>query len=312
MKIAVTGAAGFIGRFLVPALRAEGWDVLSLTEPGVREPGEESLAIPVDILSRRDLERVFAGSDAVVHLAARNHVRKEKAKDPLAEYRRVNVEGTENVVRAASSAPVGVVIHLSSVKAMGEESGVILDETSPCAPATPYGTSKLESERVVAEEAVRSGTPAVILRLPMVYGPCDKGNFPRMVRWADRRMPFPLFQPDNLRSMVYVQNVVAGILAVLKRGARGVTTYIVKDREDYSTRTVYATICRELGRNPLFLPVPAPLVRLVGGLSDDFRKITGSLCVSSAKITGELGFVSPHSLEEGVARTVEWYRRSSH
>ena len=152
---------------------------------------------------------------------------------------------------------------------------------------------------------------AAILRLPMVYGPRNKGNLPRMIRWADKGLPFPLFQPENMRSMVYVGNVVAGIVAVLKNAQKGATTYILKDREDYSTRTVYGAICRELERKPRFVPVPAWVVRFGGMLSEDFRKLTGSFRVSSARIERDLGFSPPFSLEEGIARTVAWYKGSA-
>ena len=154
---------------------------------------------------------------------------------------------------------------------------------------------------------------SAILRLPMVYGPGNKGNLPRMIRWADRGLPFPLVQPDNLRSMVYVGNVVAAVIAVLESLCSGKTTqgtYIVKDETDYSTRMIYSSICRELGKVPRFLPLPSALGRVAGAISEDFRKVTSSFRVSSAKIREEIGFVPPISGEEGIARTVRWYKRS--
>ena len=169
-----------------------------------------------DICTARGLSEALTGAKAVVHLAARNHVLSETEKDPLLEYRRVNVEGTRNVVRAARNQGVGLFVHLSSIKAMGEGTGDILDETSPCLPSTPYGISKLESEEVVRAETDGTGMAVLIFRLPMVYGPGNKGNLPRMIRWADRGLPFPLVQPDNLRSMVYVGNVMAAVKAVLE------------------------------------------------------------------------------------------------
>jgi UDP-glucose 4-epimerase len=89
-----------------------------------------------------------------------------------------------------------------------------------------------------------------------------------------------------------------------------VSTYILKDAEDYSTRTLYVAVCRELGKTPRFLPVPAWMVRLGGALSEDLRKVTGSFRVSSDKIREELGYSPPYPLEQGIAETVEWYRRS--
>jgi nucleoside-diphosphate-sugar epimerase len=196
---------------------------------------------------------------------------------------------------------------------MGEGTGEILDETAPCLPSTPYGISKLESEEIVRAEADGTGMAVVIFRLPMVYGPGNKGNLPRMIRWADRGLPFPLVQPDNLRSMVYVGNVVAAVKVVLGTHPAGVAaprTYIVKDDADCSTRMVFSSICRALGKSPRFLPLPAVLGQIAGAISEDFRKVTSSFRVSSAKIRREIGFVPPFSAEEGIARTVQWYKRS--
>lgn len=282
-------------------------------EPGSVSGSSDVQLHTVDIRTGDGLAVAFAGADAVVHLAARNHVLRERSKDPLSEYRRVNVDGTRNVLRAASVAGVKIFLHMSSVKAMGEGSAKVLNEEDDCRPSTPYGISKLESEEVVRAEADGTGLAAVIFRLPMVYGPGNKGNLPRMIRWADRGLPFPLVQPDNLRSIVYVGNVVAAVEAVLESplaGSVAPRTYIVKDDEDYSTRMIYSSICRELGKAPRFLPLPSALGRIAGAISGDFRKVTSSFRVSSAKIREEIGFASSISAEEGIARTVQWYKRS--
>jgi nucleoside-diphosphate-sugar epimerase len=115
--------------------------------------------------------------------------------------------------------------------------------------------------------------------------------------------------------MVYVGNVVAAVKAVLEaHPAGGATprTYIVKDDADYSTRMIYSSICRALGKFPRFLPLPSVLGRIAGTISEDFRKVTSSFRVSSAMIREEIGFVPPVSGEEGIARTVRWYIRSAH
>ena len=312
MNVVVSGATGFIGSHLLPALLREGHVVKALIEPGVdtvRWKGVDSFA--ADIISGDGVSVAFQGADAVVHLAARNHVLKEASRDPLAAYQRVNVDGTRNVVRAASLAGARLFVHLSSVKAMGEGSDRILNEESPCVPKTPYGISKLESEEVVRAEAGGEGMSVVILRLPMVYGPVNKGNLTRMIRWAEKGFPFPRYHPENLRSMAYVGNVVAGIMAVLNASPQGIATYILKDKEDYSTRRMHGAICSALGKEPRYFPVPSLGVRVGGWLSEDFRKITGSFLVSGAKFEEEMRFTPPFSLEEGIERTVEWYRHSA-
>jgi nucleoside-diphosphate-sugar epimerase len=309
MRVLMTGVDGFIGGNLFPECIERGYDVIGTVEPS-SSCANKAKFMKVDISSGDGLLEAFSGADIVIHLAARNHVLKETERDPLSAYRRINVEGTRNVVRAARKQGVGLFVHFSSVKAMGEEAGRILDETSSCLPSTPYGISKLESEEIVRSEVDGTEMAVVIVRLPMVYGPGNKGNLPRMIRWADRGYPFPVLHPDNFRSMVYVGNVVAGIMAVLKASPQGVATYILKDREDYSTRRIYGAICNSLGKKPRLFPIPTLAVRAAEWLSEDFRKISGSFRVCSAKFEREIHFIPPFSLEEGIGRTVEWYRHS--
>jgi len=154
LRLTVTGASGFIGSHLVPALLNSGHEVGCMVEPRMEKPIPVSKVFETDISTGAEITEAFSGADAVVHLAARNHVLQEKTKDPLAEYRKVNVEGTRNVIRAAADSGVKWFIHLGSVKAMGEESENVLAEVSPCVPKTPYGISKLESEEVVRAELI--------------------------------------------------------------------------------------------------------------------------------------------------------------
>jgi UDP-glucose 4-epimerase len=310
-KVAVTGASGFIGHNIVKELKSKGWDVVSLVEEGVSVSNNIHGVYPVEIVSGKGLLKPISGVDVVIHCAARNHVLKDKEANPLAEYRSVNVDGTRNVIRSAIHSGVKLFIHFSSIKAMGEESEDILNEDSPKMPRTFYGMSKFESEEVVRNESSGSGMRVVILRLPMVYGPGNKGNLPRMIHWASRGLPFPIFGFDNLRSMIYVGNVIHGTLLAVRKAIPGVTDYIVTDGEDYSTRRVYTAICRELGKAPRFLPVPAWIVRLGGQLSGDVRRLTGSFRASSGKIRKELGYSPPYTLEQGIAETVRWYKRSA-
>jgi nucleoside-diphosphate-sugar epimerase len=310
LRIVVTGCTGFIGFHLIPALAGAGYDVAGIVEPGSASGLGDYPSHIVDICGGDGLAAAFIRADVVIHLAARSHVLRERSKDPLSEYRKVNVEGTRNVLQAASAVGAKVFFHMSSVKAMGEGSEKVLDEGDDCRPSTPYGISKLESEEAVRAEAVGTGITVMILRLPTVYGPGNKGNLPRMIRWAENGYPFPIFHPENLRSMVYVGNVVAGIMSLLKASPAAGTTYILKDREDYSTTMVYSAICNALGKKPRYLPLPSLAVRMGGSLSEDFRKITGSFRVSSAKFEKDLHFAPPFTLEEGIERTVEWYKRS--
>jgi nucleoside-diphosphate-sugar epimerase len=310
LKVAVTGGTGFVGSHLLPALVQEGHEVVCTVRPGTSSSTDGVRAVRADVGTGEGIERALAGAEAVVHLAALTRFSRDGPGEALGEYRRVNVEGTEAVARAALSCGARIFVHASSVKAMGEGSEEVLDESSPCAPDTPYAKSKLESEGVVREVFGGAGRCAAVLRLPMVYGPGDRWNLPRMIRWAEKGLPFPLVRPDPVRSLIYAGNVAAGIAALLSAPPAGFSVFLTTDGEDRSTSDLYSAVCRELGREPRFLPVPAVAARIGRRFSRDLRRLTTSFRVSSAKIEREIGFVPPVSFDEGLARTVEWYRRS--
>ena len=310
MIVAVTGAEGFIGVRILPALSAAGHTVRPLghRKQGRMSNGKEAAA--VDVTTGEGLETAFEDVDAVIHLAARNLRKDGTSPGSVADYRRVNVEGTRNVIRAAGTAGVRLFIHASSTKAMGEESESILDEESPCTPRTPYGVSKLESERVVREEASDSSMAAVVLRLPPIYWAEVRGNFLRLLRWADSGRPFPITKPEGVRSILYLENLSAGVVALLAGPVSPFSIYLLKDREDVSFRALYSAICAGIGKAPLFVTVPSVAVWLGRGLSGNVRDVAGSFQVSSAKFEREFGFSPPHPMEEAVSEMVKWYRRS--
>ena len=141
------------------------------------------------------------------------------AADPLAEFRRANVESTALLAGVAASTGARFIL-ASTVKAVGEGNSVAWTEETPPAPVDPYGVSKLEAERVVRDVAGKHGTRAAVLRFPLVYGPGVKGNMLRLFRLVDRGVPLPFGSVANRRSMLYVGNLVAAIRSVLEHPAR--------------------------------------------------------------------------------------------
>jgi nucleoside-diphosphate-sugar epimerase len=127
-----------------------------------------------DILAGASLDGNVEGIDIVYHLAAMGHV-SAVSKQAFELFRKVNVEGTRNLVKACSRHRISKFIHVSSTAAMGLIKAPIVDETTECRPATPYQKSKRESEQVVLEYWKKEGFPAVIVRPCMVYGPGGKG-----------------------------------------------------------------------------------------------------------------------------------------
>ena len=275
---------------------------------GGRHPvtGVERVCV-ADPLDRAAVRAAMTGVDAVVHLAARVHVMRERAADPLAESRRANVESTSVLADESGRAGVRQLVFASTVKAVGEGNSTAWTEDTPPAPVDPYGITKLEAERVVREAAERHGTRATVLRFPLVYGPGVKGNMLRLFALVDRGVPLPFGSVANRRSLLYVGNLVAAVRAVLECPLDGTETFFVSDGRDVSLPGLIRMISEALARPARLLPVPPKLLRLFLPASEAERLI-GSLTVDSSKLSRTTGYRPPHSVENGLRATADWYR----
>jgi len=283
---------------------------------------------PADELALLDLAadqlpaRLLDGIDTVFHLAAKTHDLAE-TDAAAAEYWRVNVEGTQHLLDAVRRGQVRRVVLASSVKAVGEDAPLPLDETHPARPTTPYGRSKLATEQLMHSEASRHGFAAVCLRFPLVYGPGQRGNLARMIAAIDRgRFPTPPAN-DNGRSMLHVENAVDALILAGSHPAAAGKTYFVTDTHAYSTRDVYDWIREALGKPPVRWAVPEwafrvlaaggdvsrrVLGRRIGFDSDAFQKLLGSATYRSDKIRRELGYRPERELPTSLPELIAEYR----
>lgn len=317
--VVVTGATGFLGLHLVPALIESGWDVRAVS----RRPFAWSHSVQhlvKDMADRNGLRDAVAGADAVVHLAARVHVMRDDTTDSLAAFRAVNVEGTRALLEESLSAGVARFVFISSVKAMGEATTEPWTEHSEPHPEDPYGVSKLEAEHMVCEMTRNTGMAGVILRLPLVYGPGMKGNMLRLFRLAERGLPVPVVGAKNRRSLVYVENVVHAVKTVLEHPSATGETFFVSDGPPVSTPDLVRAIARALGVRPRLVSVPRKLLRGIAMLGDllnrviDFPmpsaamdRLFGNLEVDAGKLTRVTAYTPPFDLNSGLARTAEWF-----
>lgn len=319
--ILVTGATGFLGRHVCAALLARGYRVRGLVRPesGAPEPGVEAIRTN-GLHDRIAIREAVRGAMAVIHLAARVHVMRDRERDPLAAFRAVNVDGTRILLLESIAAGVDRFVFTSSVKAMGEANEMAWTEETPPRPVDPYGVSKLEAEAVVRQTAADAGLHAPILRFPLVYGPGMKGNMLRLFRAVDRGWPIPIVRVRNRRSLLFVGNAVDAVIACLETPAAGRETFLVSDGRDVSTIELVEAIGRVLGRRPRLVPIPYGALRAGGRLGDLIARVapfplttaavdrlTSSLTVDPRRIERVVGFRPAVTFEDGLRRTAEWY-----
>ena len=308
--VLVTGANGFIGRSLCAVLAAPGRKVRRAVRTPV--PGLPDAVAVGDIGPDTDWRAALEGVSGVVHLAARTHVLRETASDPLGEYRRINVSATERLARSAAAGGVRRLVFVSSVKVNGERTGErpFTEDGAP-RPEDAYGASKWETEQALARIAAATGLEVVVVRPPLVYGPGVKGNFLRLMNLVARGAPLPLGTVENRRSFIYAGNLAGAIVQALDAPQAAGRTYLVSDGEDVSTPDLVRGLARALGVKPRILPLPLAALGFAATLAGkraEFARLTGSLQVDSSRIRRELGWAPRYSVAQGLEETARWYR----
>lgn len=312
MRILVTGATGFIGRTVIPVLLERGHLVrIAVRRPEVSLSGCET-ALVGEIGPRSDWREALKEMEAVVHLAARVHVMRERAADPLAQFRRINVEGTRALAQQAADAGVRRLLLMSSLHAVTGSSrpDLVTDATEPN-PSTDYGRSKLEAERVLAEVRERTALETVILRPPLVYGPGVGANFRALLDACWRRLPLPIGGIENRRSLLYVGNLADAIERSLVHPKATGRAYFLQDGPPVSTQDLVRRIGETLGRKALVIPLPGSakvMLERLGPARAILERLTGSLAVDDGPIRTELGWCPPFTLKTGLEATANWYR----
>jgi len=280
-RVLVTGASGFIGRFVVPALLTAGYNVRAAARrtPVFAPPVEA--ATHGDLGAEVDWRPLIAGVDFIVHLAGIAHSGSGVA---AARYDLVNHLATAALAEAARAAGVTRVVLVSTIRAQtGPRSDCVLTENDPPRPTDPYGRSKLAAEIALAH----SGVDFTVLRPVLVYGPGAKGNLRALVRLAALPVPLPFGAFTNRRSVLSVHNLVAAIAHVLSHPASGGETYVVADLHPVSLADMVMALRAGLGMSPRLLNAPPELVRLglaMLGRSRNWDQIDGQLVVDPSKL----------------------------
>ena len=305
MKVAITGANGFVGREFVQLLQQHRVDVLPIVrrETGLRN---EIVSGNLDSLDIDNMSRRLEGVDVVVHLAARTHVMKTET-DALKEYTRTNVEGTRRLLAAVTNSAVERFVFMSSIKVNGEQTrpGQIYSGDDDPRPEDDYGHTKRAAEDIIHNTAIKTGLRTAILRPPMVYGSSVGGNFARLVAAVRRGLPLPFGSIHNQRSLISVRNLCeATFKATSLQGLKNVVLTL-SDGDDVSTRELVHSIGIALRRPVRLVPVPLTVLYSLGvltGRRNELRRIIGNLQVDTNMAQHVLGWKPSDTLTSGLER----------
>ncbi len=314
MKFMISGAGGFVGKALCAELIRRGQSVSAAVRSGNALIENAEIIIVGAIDSETNWADALRDVDVVIHLAARVHVMRESATDPLAEFLKVNLHGTSNLARQAACSGAKRLVYVSSIKVNGEQTSATqsfteLDEPSP---QDFYGVSKWQAEQALWRIARETGLEIVIVRPPLVYGPGVKGNFAQMLAVAAKNIPLPFASVHNRRSLIYVGNLVDALIACATHPVAAGQIYLVCDGEDVSTPDLLRQLRDAMGYPAHLLPFPPGWLRTLGklsGKSDQVERLLGSLQVDSGKIRRNLNWIPPYTLQQGLQATAEAHRR---
>jgi nucleoside-diphosphate-sugar epimerase len=307
MRVAITGADGFIGRALLPMLAREGYEVRGL----VRALSSETVArrefVAIGDLAQWPEAAMRASlreMDAVVHLAGIAH----RARTAPELLRAINVTATARLARAAAAQGIPHFVFASSVKVNGEATlaGRPFTESDPPNPRDEYGASKWAAERALSEVAESAGMRATLLRLPLTYGPQPKANVAALARAVRRGVPLPLAGIGNRRSILGVGNLASALAAVLRSDGdpQRAETFFVADALSVSTPMLVEAMARAMRVEPRLFRLPKGVLRLAGawsGRSETVERLLDTLEVDTGAFRSRFAWSPPHSLDEGMA-----------
>ncbi len=317
MRVALTGATGFVGSHLLEALARRGDTLACLVRTATLEPPLRALGARVvkgDLADERALADLVDGAEVVHHVAGR------VAAPSEAEFLRVNRDGTRRVVEAAARAGVRRLVYVSSLAVTGPTvPGRPLDASGPPRPVTAYGRSKQAGE----EEVRAGGVPFTIVRPPVVFGPRDREVL-RLFRIARTGVVPVLGDGTQELSLVFGPELADALVAAAVSPRTEGGTYHAAHPDVITQRGFVEAIARAVGRRPRVIALPPPVVRAGLRLSGLVARLRGRASVldpakgdellapawacTTAELERDAGWRSRVSLEEALVRTARAYR----
>ncbi len=328
MRVLVTGANGFVGSSMCDFITSAGYEVVGVVR------NKTDLSSDNRLICQKDLDNapeVLSTFHAVIHLAARVHIFTETTPNSRQKYDQVNRSMTLDLARKCVAAGVQKFIFASSISIFGRFATGYIDSLRDPTPDDHYGASKWEAEQdLINLFSGQDRSQCIIFRLPMIYGPKNKGNMLHLLKAASLGIPLPLGRARGKRSMVYIKNVCDAMLAVIQDGKTDrprTQTFFVNDGQDLTSGELYELIYQAYRQKRGLISVPTWWLRWFGTLGSVLENIfsikvfinkkTVARLLEESRFSSEIfsqeyDWVAPYYPQEGIAETVKWYKGQSY
>jgi dihydroflavonol-4-reductase len=320
MKAFVTGGTGFIGSHLTESLlESREWDevkcLVRTSEKWLE--GKAFTKIKGDLQSINTIGKALEDVDTIFHIAAIVKAPTQK------EFDFANVQATENLVRLAQKKGVKKMVILSSLAASGPSNGTPRTENDPLEPVSMYGKSKKKMEELVHDIAGKD-LSVTILRPPAVYGPREDQIFTLFKMMSKGIAPVVGDGEHPRLSLIYVDDLIQAILKAAHQKNKGVTTYFVSGDRDTNWNQIKEIVTTVLSNSVATIKLKPAWVKKIAGAVETTASFFGIYPVinrekanemvlewtcSHQKAMDELRYQPEYSLEEGISRTLRWYKK---
>ncbi len=312
IKIAVTGANGFVGRHLCRYLAEAGFYVVAIVrgENHVIEGAQEVQCVS-DIYNASRILAALDGCQIIVNLAGRAHILRDSAKDPVTEFRKSNVDYTRALLKAGARAGVKRIVHVSSIGVNGNANrGQAFHETDIEQPYDAYTFSKLTAEMLVREDANGYGMEYVIVRPALIFGPDAPGNFQTLLKIAASNLPLPFGSFYSKRNILSIWNFLTFLEASAVHPAAAGETFLVADEQEVTLKHIFKFLRIGMSKRMNIFPFPITVIKYLAqllGKKKAFEKLNTSLIIDIEKAKMLLSWHPPYDTLSALQRTGSEY-----
>ncbi|MDC0032310.1 NAD-dependent epimerase/dehydratase family protein [Pelagibacteraceae bacterium] len=298
LKVLLTGSNGFVGSKILEELKKSCHEIVPIYRKDIDNRNIDQNTNWKDFLKN---------VDCIIHTAARAHIIKEISKDPIAEFRKVNVEGTINLANQAVKAGVKRFIFISTIKVNGEFNKINspMVEELECYPSDAYSCSKYEAEIALQSIAKKTNLEIVIIRPPLVYGPKVKANFESLINLVKKRIPLPFRYSYNRRSYISLTNLVDFIILCIQNPRAKNEIFLISDDHDLSIEDLVMKISKHCETRVILFPIPVKILSIIlrnTKFNDYLNKLYGNLTVDISKAKTLLSWKPKISVDEGIKK----------